>query len=64
VTKTNDELQSDIDMLKTQQAMTIKLLRAFLSGHLDGDGTSAAWLLAAIDPNGGSVPVAPFAFGP
>jgi hypothetical protein len=63
MTVTSD-LQAKVAQLETQQAMTIKLLRAFLSGHLDGDGTSAAWLLAAIDPNGGSVPVAPFEFGP
>jgi hypothetical protein len=60
---TNSELQAEIDQLKTQQADTVKVLRAFLGGHLDGDGTSAAWQLAAIDPAGGNVSVADFAFG-
>jgi len=61
---TSLEMQAEIDQLKTQQAMTIQVLRAFLGGHLDGDAQSAAWQLAAIDPEGGDVAVAPFAFGP
>ena len=60
---TTDELEAQVAVLQQQQAMTIAVLRAFLSGHLDGDGTSAAWQLAAIDPNGGNVSVADFAFG-
>ena len=58
------KLQAEIDQLKTQQSMTVQVLRAFLAGHLDGDAQSAAWQLAAIDPAGGDVAVAPFRFGP
>jgi len=61
---TSAQLQAEIDQLKQQQAMTVQVLREFLGGHLDGDPTSAAWQLAAIDPAGGNVAVAPFVFGP
>jgi len=60
---TSLEMQAEIDQLKQQQALTVAVLRAFLGGHLDGDPTSAAWQLAAIDPTGGNVSVADFAFG-
>ena len=61
---TSLEMQAEIDQLKQQQALTVQVLRAFLAGHLDGNAESAAWQLAAIDPDGGNVAVAPFVFGP
>ena len=60
---TSLEMQAEIDQLKQQQALTVQVLRAFLAGHLDGNAQSAAWQLAAIDPAGGNVNVADFAFG-
>jgi hypothetical protein len=54
--------QTDIEQLKTQQALTVRAIAAFLAGQLDGPASAKAYLLA-IDPNLEVTPAA-FEFGP
>lgn len=59
---TTDELQAEVDQLKTQQALTVQAVKAFLEGRLNGPD-SATWLLAAISPNEPAPVPADFAIG-
>ena len=52
-----------LSQLQAQNALLVKILRALLAGNLGGNPSSAEWQLAALDPAGGPVRVAPFEFG-
>lgn len=59
---TIDELQNEVDQLKTQQAMQTRALRMILEGHLAGANSAAAQVVA-LEGGQTTIDVAPFAIG-